>query len=164
MQLQTEIEDLREQIQHLEEALESLNKPGQKAPTDNSLVATLQARFDRLDSDVEREKSLKVTKTLLEEVKSKLQLKEKEFKAVGARLSNTRSTMEYKRIEINSMSRNLFEKLAQFRAFEAQIKREWEVVYGLNARRPIEEKAKIVLPEIKLSSGATFTIERLEID
>lgn len=57
-QLIEEIKDLKNQIEHFEATMTALKKPGEN-PTGNALADVLAARFEKLDSDEEKQKSLK---------------------------------------------------------------------------------------------------------
>uniref|UniRef100_A0A832H2R5 Uncharacterized protein n=1 Tax=Oscillatoriales cyanobacterium SpSt-402 TaxID=2282168 RepID=A0A832H2R5_9CYAN len=145
-----EIEDLQAQIQHFEAAIAALKKPGE-TPTGNSLADVLSARFAKLDSDEERQKSLKTAQTLLLETKEKLESKQTQLKRVRDVLSARKSAMSETGRQINRLSSELKTLLDALKSDEQGISEQWRVVAG-NVPM-INWKAEIVLPEFQQLTG-----------
>lgn len=159
--LNQEIDELKTQIADFEAAIAALEKPG-TSPTGNSLVDILQARFSKLDSDAEREKSLKTARTLLQEVKAKLEGKERHLKHQLSILSARTSKMSEAGRQINALTAELQALLASLETDEKDVSGIWRELMGDFSM--IDKRISVVLPKVVelTGQGSRFAIEALQ--
>lgn len=145
-----EIDELKNQIANFKAAIAALEKPG-TTPTGNSLADILQARFSKLDSDAEREKSLKTARTLLEEVKNKLEARQKHKKRIGNLVNTRKSGMSGTGRQINRLAGELQNLLNSLKGDEIGVSEQWK---ELNGNTPmIDWQGKVVLPKFEETPG-----------
>jgi DNA repair exonuclease SbcCD ATPase subunit len=155
--LLNEIADLKSQIQDFEAAIAALERPDQTAPSGSSLVDVLQQRFSKLDNDAEREKSLRTAKTLLQEVRNKLQAREAHKKRIGDLLRTRRSGMDEKGRQIAKLVYELQASLKALRADELSVAAEWQEING-NVLMVEWPDAEIALPKIEGRPGGGYRV------
>lgn len=161
--LREELESWKQQRRLLQESIAELEKPEpQAALAGNDFTRVLLKRFEQQDSAEERKKSIALAKTLMTELQSKIEAREKYLKQVGDRLRPARDLMQEQARQINLKSQELAEMLSKFLQSGAYIRSDWQVAQP--GGEPIEEAAAIVLPHIhQKPSPSTFVIGQLEI-
>lgn len=128
MKLKTEIAELKQQIEHFEGALSDLKTPSSQ-PGGNQLAQVLQARFERLDNEAERKRSLESAKSLLSESKKRLEQKEKELKDVALEVKNGVYRLNGHASRINQLSLRLKAEMDSFEAQAMRLKKKWPIVH-----------------------------------
>lgn len=161
--LRAELESWKQQRQLLQESIAELEKPEpQAALAGNDFTRVLLKRFEQQDSAEERQKSIALAKTLMAEVQSKIEQREKYLKQVGDRIRLHRNVMSEAMRQINHLSHQLSAQLTLLKETALRAEPDWKISDPRS--KPLIEQAEIVLPQVKpLHNGEPdFAICRFE--
>lgn len=156
--LKSEIADLRSQVQHLQAAIDALDKPSREAPSgqSNQLAEILRSSLERLDSEEERQRSLETTRLLMQEVKGRLASKEAQLKQISNQVSASHGHLSELVRRFTEDRFRLIRQWEEIQRTAAAISADWEVVEGC---KPIQQQGEVAFPSIRYGNGTFFIVE-----
>ena len=163
--LANEIENLKTQIEHLEAVIEAIKGP-LALPSGNTIADVIAARLAKLDSDVERQKSLTVTTTMLLECRETLAVRERQYQHKLDLTNIAIGNIDTQVNKINGLVEQLQAELNDLRAIEANMLPDWLECYRDLATVPVDWRGgAFSVPKIERNRvGISFTVSRTEIN